>query len=295
MRSAYGSDPGRAVPRIADAGLLFFYVFTAVTVLGYATFGVNPGLVVRYPWAAPIYGPAFQFFAIGHIVVAGLAILLLLWTTSRLRWVAAFAVVYLISLAAELMGTGTGLPFGEYRYTEALGWMWFAHVPALIPLSWFFMALPSYAIARQLGGRAQGAVGRVLLASLLLLSWDLALDPAMSYATSYWVWGQDGPYYGMPWLNLFGWYVTGLAIMAALEAMRSWRWTDGIPRDRMVGFYVANLALPLGMCAAAGLWLAVAATVGVLGVVLLLTARAEPARVRLLWRGGAVADGVSPR
>lgn len=295
MRGAQGAGRSGTVPRLADAGLLFFYVFTAITVAGYASFGVNPGLVARHPWAAPIYAPAFQFFAIGHVLVAGVALLLLLGLTVGLRWVAAFVAVYAISLGAELMGTGTGLPFGEYRYTDGLGVKWFDHVPALIPLSWFFMALPSYAIARRLGPPGQGALGRVLLASLLLLSWDLALDPAMSYATSYWVWGQDGPYYGMPWLNLFGWYVTGLAIMAALEALRAWRWTDVLPPDRMVGFYAANLALPLGMCVAAGLWVAVAATVGVLGVVVLLTAGAEPARVRLLWRGGPVADGVTPR
>jgi uncharacterized membrane protein len=54
------------------------------------------------------------------------------------------------------------------------------------------------------GGRA------CALASFVLLSWDLSLDPAMSYATRYWIWGSTGAYYGMPWLNLFGWYVTGI-------------------------------------------------------------------------------------
>ena len=54
---------------------------------------------------------------------------------------------------------------------------------------------------------------------LLLLAWDLALDPAMSYATRYWIWGDEGPYYGMPWLNLFGWYVTGVVLMAVLSLL----------------------------------------------------------------------------
>jgi hypothetical protein len=64
--------------------------------------------------------------------------------------------------------------------------------------------------------------------SLILLAWDLALDPAMSYATRYWVWGETGPYYGMPWLNLFGWYVTGLALMGVLDVVPRGRWTARI-------------------------------------------------------------------
>ena len=63
------------------------------------------------------------------------------------RWLAAFATLYAISLAAELLGTSLGIPFGEYSYTPLLGIKWFGLVPLVIPLSWFFMALPSYALA----------------------------------------------------------------------------------------------------------------------------------------------------
>lgn len=107
---------------------------------------------------------------------------------------------------------------------------------------------------------------RVVRASLILVAWDLSLDPAMSGATSYWVWGAEGPYYGMPLLNLFGWFVTGLALMAILELMRSYRWVDGLSRRWMLWYYGANLFLPLGMNAAAGMWLAILVTVSALGL-----------------------------
>ena len=96
----------------------------------------------------------------------------------------------------------------------------------------------------------------------MLLSWDLALDPAMSHATKYWVWGDgaSGPYYGMPWLNLFGWYVTGVVLMLVLEWRRADTWLDKIPIQWLSGFYAANLALSLGICAAAGLSMAVVAS-----------------------------------
>jgi putative membrane protein len=97
-------------------------------------------------------------------------------------------------------------------------------------------------------------IRRVVVAAGLLVSWDLALDPAMSRLMPYWIWGREGPYYGMPLLNLVGWYVTGLALMAALTMLRVDRWLDDVPTPPLLGIYLANLALPVIMAAAAGLW-----------------------------------------
>ena len=83
----------------------------------------------------------------------------------------------------------------------------------------------------------------------------------MSWVTKDWVWGGDGPYYGMPLLNLAGWYLTGLALMGALDVLRAGEWSASLPSGWLLGFYVANLLLPLGMLAAAGHWTAVVVSV----------------------------------
>jgi uncharacterized membrane protein len=70
----------------------------------------------------------------------------------------------------------------------------------------------------------------------------------------------------MPMLNLAGWYLTGLALMWALAALRSDRWLARIPVGFLALYYGLNVLMPLGMSVAAGLWLAVALTVAVLGV-----------------------------
>lgn len=240
--------------------LVVVYAVSALSLAGFAVFTRNPQLLNSIDGAAAVYGRMFVLAPRVQIALAFLALALLLVRRVGLRWIGAFAALYVLSLASELAGTTVGLPFGAYRYTEALGLKLFGHVPALIPLSWFFMAVPSYAIARRhFAGRA-GARARVLVASLVLLSWDLALDPAMSLVTKYWIWGTEGPYYGMPLLNLFGWYVTGLALMAALAALRADEWVARLPIGWLVAFYGANLVLPLGMTLVAGLWGAVAAT-----------------------------------
>ena len=253
----------RATTLSERVSLIAFLLFTLVAVAGYAVFGRNPELLRRFPEAVGTYSAAFMFFPRAHVILAAVVLAFVLVRHAGPRWIPAFLALYAISLASELAGTTVGLPFGPYSYTDGLGVKIFGHVPALIPVSWFFMAVPSYGLALRVlarGARAPGAVPGILLGSLVLLAWDLALDPAMSWITKYWVWGTDGAYYGMPLLNLFGWYVTGLALMAALWALRAGEWTRTISTRWLLSYYLVNLALPLGMIVAAGLWGAVALT-----------------------------------
>jgi putative membrane protein len=257
-------------------GLL--YGFTVVALAGYATVGRHPELLARLGDGAAFYGPAFLLFSRGQVILAGLVLGLVLALYAGARWLPAFVAVYSLSLASELAGTTWGLPFGPYGYTELLGAAWLDRVPVLIPLSWFCMALPSFAVARLRYSGATQAAGRVLLGSLILLAWDLSLDPAMSYATRYWWWGEAGAYYGMPFLNLVGWYVTGVVLMLALEALRADGWLARVPVGLLVAYYGANLLMPLGMSAAAGLWGAVGLTVAVVSAVALVVRAGERSR-----------------
>lgn len=250
----------RAARWVEGTALGVVYLVSAASLAGFATFALHPELLNRIPGAAAAYGRIFALAPIAQIALAFAALALVLVRRVGARWLGAFAAVYLLSLGSELAGTTVGLPFGPYQYSDGLGYKLFGHVPALIPLSWFFMALPSYAIARRRYPGPGRAWQRIAVGSLVLLSWDLALDPAMSLVTTYWVWGTDGPYYGMPLLNLVGWYVTGVALMAAFAALRADRWVAELPTAWLVAFYGANLLLPLGMSVAAGLWGAVAAT-----------------------------------
>jgi uncharacterized membrane protein len=113
---------------------------------------------------------------------------------------------------AELVGSRTGVPFGNYRYTDVLGWRVFG-VPVVVPLAWAMFGWLALLIAQHVGGGLRGA----LLGSALLVAWDLFLDPQMVRVGG-WVWSDTvGPsLHGIPLVNSLGWFLVGFAMVFAL-------------------------------------------------------------------------------
>ena len=240
---------------VAWGFLVLQALIVIASLMGYGIFTARPDLLIKIDPQARFFTWAFHGFAVGNMLFGGLAVVADAWLRNRRAGLLAFLAVYAVSLASELMGTGWGVPFGPYSYTSLLGPKWFELVPLLIPLSWFTMGWACWTLARQ---HRSGTMA-VLLATVLLVSWDLLLDPAMSKVTSYWVWGEAGSYYGMPWMNLFGWGVTGLLLFIILNQMAAQ------PRTTVsfaLAVYGINFALPLGFCILNQYWIAVGAGVG---------------------------------
>ena len=276
--------------RLARALQGLLVACTVAALAGYAVFGLHPQLLRPTAAVARTYGLAMVGFPRVHILLGFLAVLATLHGVARHRWWASLVAVYAVSLGAELLGTSVGVPFAAYRYTDALGPKWFGLVPLVIPLSWCTMTLASFAIARRVLG-VRGRLTTVAAGASLLMAWDLALDPAMSRLTPYWIWGDVGPYFGMPLQNLVGWCLTGIALHTLLIALRAEEWIDrGTPRmTRGMGvIYAANVALPVGMTIAAGIPFAAAASLGAIGFTFLVS------KWRLALDSGAVRRASRP-
>lgn len=256
--------PERAT-RFENVLLWTLAAYTAVSVFGYWFFALHPENLGLLPGAAEFYAMSFRFFAQTHVWLSGIALLAVLARRIRLQWIPAFAAVYVLSLSSELLGTNTGFPFGAYSYSDLLGTKWFGHVPIVIPLSWFTMAVPSFVIVeRFLADRP--AWLRWSYAAVLLTLWDLALDPAMSFLAPYWSWESPGLYYGMPAVNLLGWFATGLVLMAAIEVLGGRRWSRGLSAGWLGSYYLVLVLLPIGLLVAAGAWTAVSVTAACLAL-----------------------------
>ena len=167
-----------------------------------------------------------------------------------------------LSLGAELLGTSTGFPFGQYRYLSGLGYKIAGLVPFTIPLSWFYLGFSAYYLVRlglkhsQLGVWLQELTA-ISLGALLLMSWDFVLDPAMSQTTMpFWIWDVPGAFFGMPYQNFAGWFGTGAIFMTV--ATLCWRarpltlpeGQPGLP----LAIYLSNFAFATVMSLGAGIY-----------------------------------------
>ncbi len=156
----------------------------------------------------------------------------------------------IIGGASELVGTTTGLPFGEYAYGAWLGPKIAGHVPYFIPLSWFAMSIVSYDLAHRVTHRR---IGRILLGTVFMVLWDVALDPAMSTAFPFWDYPNGGFFFGMPLSNWVGWFGVTLVIMTGYELIGG-----GLPRAHpwALWVYALNGLFPLMISALRDLYLA---------------------------------------
>lgn len=124
-------------------------------------------------------------------------------------------ITFIIAFIFELSSTYNGFPYGKYKYTDILLPKLLGEVPLLIPLSWFSIIVPSYIIASKL--KTKG-IERILVASILVLIWDLSLEYPMSYIQKIWIW-ENGFFYTMPIENWFGWFLTAFVIFGIFQLL----------------------------------------------------------------------------
>lgn len=207
-----------------------------------------------------------------YILLGAIAVAIHAYRTLGLRnWLAFMIPAIALSLGSELSGTGTGFPFGDYSYLSGLGYKIAGLVPFTIPLSWFYLGLSSYLLARaglDSMDRLKTVdslrpmtwwrqIAAVVVGAVLLTSWDFVLDPAMSQtAMPFWYWHEPGAFFGMPYQNFAGWMATGMLFMGVATVI----WFRQPIRLKVEQLnlpfvvYVGNFAFATVMSLAAGFW-----------------------------------------
>lgn len=153
------------------------------------------------------------------VVVGALTAAVGCFVARRLRAPVGAAVVaatVALGLGAEVVGSRTGFPFGDYGYTTELAPR-LAGVPVVVVLAWFAMGVPSAAVAARIvpSPGAGSATARVALTAVALTGWDLFLDPQMVHER-YWTWPGGGSYHGIPASNYAGWLLVGSVLGVVL-------------------------------------------------------------------------------
>jgi putative membrane protein len=141
------------------------------------------------------------------------------WLSRGVRTgIGVLVLVAVTAVAFEAVGLATGVPYGRYEYSDALG-PTLLGVPFLVPLAWLMMAWPSWVLADRLTRRR---AARVVVAAAVFAGWDVVLDPQLVQA-GYWTWAHPSP--GLPGIptvpltNLAGWLLAGTVLMTLLELL----------------------------------------------------------------------------
>jgi hypothetical protein len=115
---------------------------------------------------------------------------------------------------SESLSLRTGLPFGSYHFTEVMGPK-LSGLPILLVLAYLGMAYCSWLLSLLIVGYRKPIIGLrtvtvPLLASSVMLAWDLSMEADWSTVDRAWIWHNGGPYFGVPLTNFIGWYLTAL-------------------------------------------------------------------------------------
>ena len=173
------------------------------------------------------------------LTTAGLIVLLGEGTTEG---VVRLVAVALLGFAVEAFGVRFRFPFGEYAYTDVLR-------PQLlgVPVAMGFAWMTLVAFASDFAGRLRLRPWlAAALAALLTTATDLVIDPLAAGRLGYWRWSDGGIYYGIPFTNFVGWFVTALLACRVLGARGRPNFWAAFVGTAIVLFFALNaLALSL--------------------------------------------------
>ncbi|MBV8214796.1 MAG: carotenoid biosynthesis protein [Verrucomicrobia bacterium] len=118
-----------------------------------------------------------------------------------------------VGIIFESLSLRTGFPFGQYEFTDLMGPRLF-DLPVLLALAYLGMGYLSWVIGllilRYENVPLSGAKLILLpaVASLIMTTWDLSMEPVWADIDRAWVWRDGGAFYGVPITNFFGWLLT---------------------------------------------------------------------------------------
>ena len=164
-----------------------------------------------------------------------------------------FAICLVVSNSLENLSILTGFPFGYYSYTEKLGPKLFL-VPVIIGGAYAGAGYVSWMVAHVLLDRMGpsdrfAAWALPVVAAVLMVAWDLCFDPSSSTVSRSWIWRDGGGYFGVPFQNFLGWYLTVFLFLAMFSVYQAGRPVGAGDRtywaQAIVMYFLLGLQYPL--------------------------------------------------
>jgi uncharacterized membrane protein len=113
----------------------------------------------------------------------------------------------------ESLSLRTGFPFGHYYFTSLMGPK-VIQVPILLVLAYLGIGYCSWVLSLLILGHRNkpitgtGVIAIPVLASFIMLAWDLSMESIWSTIDRAWIWLDRGSFFGVPITNFLGWLFT---------------------------------------------------------------------------------------
>lgn len=133
---------------------------------------------------------------------------------SRATWLH-LAIIGVVTGLIEWIGVKTGLPFGDYHYTDRYGFRLFGVLPLAIPFAWFVVVGGGLGVVQAFLPQA-GRWSQAGIVAILAVLTDLNLEPIAWKLRRYWEWypGVADPPALPPIQNYLSW--GGIAFVLAM-------------------------------------------------------------------------------
>lgn len=116
-----------------------------------------------------------------------------------------FGTVFLLSFLVEMIGTNTGLIFGEYTYGSTLGLKCW-NTPLMIGVNWFLLV---YGVGCALSYfKMESSFLNAAIGAAILVALDYLIEP-IAVKFDYWQWASAD----IPLQNYLAWYVLAFVFM----------------------------------------------------------------------------------
>ncbi|MFN8494862.1 MAG: carotenoid biosynthesis protein [Caldilineaceae bacterium] len=141
-----------------------------------------------------------------------------------------FVIAFFVSWGYESLSIKTGFPFGHYHYTDRLGPK-LGDVPLLIMPAYYAICYISWHLAHIVLDKFDQVTDSLqswavpVLAGLIMVMWDMSMDPARSTLAEAWIWHDGGGYFGVPFENFMGWFLCVWTIFQLYALYLRWQAT----------------------------------------------------------------------
>lgn len=127
-----------------------------------------------------------------------------------------FVVLGVLALVVETSAIITGFPYGHFGYSDLLGYRLFGYTPWTVFLAWTPLVIAACAVSRRLAVGGWLWPVRIVLVAIILVVFDLVLDPG-AVKIGFWRYEGGGVFYGVPFSNFVGWLFSGAIAGGVLE------------------------------------------------------------------------------